>query len=43
MLLHTPSSIYLQIAQQLDTKFNSNTKDALDFLEKKLTETGPMM
>ncbi len=43
MVLHTPASIYQQIAQQLDPKWNANTKEALAFLEEKLTGTGPMM
>jgi cell division control protein 6 len=43
MLLHTPSSIFQQIAQQLDPKWSAVAKEALSFLEDKLTESGPMM
>ncbi len=43
MLLHTPASIFQQIAQQLDPKWTAAVKEALPFLEDKLTESGPMM
>ncbi|EFX71277.1 hypothetical protein DAPPUDRAFT_255908 [Daphnia pulex] len=43
MLLHTPSSIFQQIAQQLDPKWSALAKEALSFLEDKLTESGPMI
>lgn len=43
MLLRTPASIFQHIAQQLDTKWNASAKEALPFLEDRLTDTGPMM
>ena len=43
MLIHNPSAIYGQVAEQLDSKWNHNTKDALSFLEDRLTDKGPMM
>ena len=43
MLLHTPSSVFQHIAEQLDPKWASYSKDALPFLEDKLTDRGPMM
>jgi cell division control protein 6 len=43
MLLQNPASIFQQIAQQLDPKWNAAAKDALPFLEDRLTESGPMM
>lgn len=43
MLLRTPASIFQHIAQQLDTKWNASAKEALPFLEDRLTDTGPMI
>ncbi|KAK4017684.1 hypothetical protein OUZ56_033381 [Daphnia magna] len=43
MLLCTPASIFQHIAQQLDTKWNASAKEALPFLEDRLTDTGPMI
>lgn len=43
MLLHSPSGIYAQVAEQLDTKWNQSSRDALAYLEGKLTDKGPMM
>lgn len=43
MLIHNPSAIYGQVAEQLDSKWNHNTKDALSFLEDRLTDKGPMI
>ncbi|KZR99446.1 Cell division control protein 6, partial [Daphnia magna] len=37
MLLCTPASIFQHIAQQLDTKWNASAKEALPFLEDRLT------
>jgi cell division control protein 6 len=38
MLLHTPASIFQQIAQQLDPKWTAAAKEALPFLEDRLSE-----
>jgi len=43
MLLHNPSAIYAQVAEQIDSKWNQNSRDALAYLEDKLTGKGPMM
>jgi len=43
MLLHNPSSIYAQVAEQIDSKWNQNSRDALAYLEDKLTAKGPMI
>ncbi|KAI9554820.1 hypothetical protein GHT06_020097 [Daphnia sinensis] len=43
MLLQTPASIFQHIAQQLDPKWNASAKEALPFLEDRLTDTGPMI
>ncbi|XP_045029266.1 cell division control protein 6 homolog [Daphnia magna] len=43
MLLRTPASIFQHIAQQLDAKWNASAREALPFLEDRLTDTGPMI
>lgn len=43
MLLHTPSSVFQQVAQQLDPEWNTTAKEALSYLEDRLTESGSMM
>lgn len=43
MLLQTPASVLQQIAQPLDPKWNASAKEALPFVEDRLTDTGPMM
>lgn len=42
-MLSSAGMIYNHIAQKLDSKWNANEKDALTFIEQKLTESGPMM
>ncbi|KZS05287.1 Uncharacterized protein APZ42_031574 [Daphnia magna] len=43
MLLQTPASVLQQIAQPLDPKWNASAKEALPFVEDRLTDTGPMI
>ena len=43
ILLQSPTAVYKQIAQQLDPKWDGHSKDALAYLEDKLTGSGPMM
>ncbi|XP_046458697.1 cell division control protein 6 homolog isoform X2 [Daphnia pulex] len=43
MLLHTPFSVFQQVAQQLDPKWNTTAKEALSYLEDRLTESGSMI